>query len=73
MGYRRDMTHPKDEPIQIEGIPEEEGVTGEDAEEQLAESPEEKRNFTETHPDEARDEDQARGEGEGWSEEEPQD
>ncbi|WP_442939981.1 hypothetical protein [Nocardioides sp. B-3] len=58
------MSHHREEPIQIEGIPEEEGVSGEDAEEQLAESREEKRNYTETHPDEARRERERRGEEE---------
>ena len=38
----------------VEDVPVEEGISGEDAAEQLAQSPEDKRNFTETHPEEAR-------------------
>jgi hypothetical protein len=56
------MSQNHDEPIEIEDIPEEEGVTAEDAEEQLAQSPVEKRNFTETHPEEARRERERQGE-----------
>ena len=55
------MSHPKDEPIELEDVPAEEGVSGEDAEEQLAQSPEEKSNYTETHPEAARHERQRHG------------
>jgi hypothetical protein len=48
------MSNHDDEPLELEDMPAEEGVSGEDAAEQLAQSPEEKRNFTETHPEEAR-------------------
>ena len=50
------MSNHDDERLEIEDVPAEEGVSGEDAAEQLASSPEEKRNFTETHPERAREE-----------------
>lgn len=62
MGYRLAMSNHKDEPIELEDVPAEEGITGEDAAEQLAESPEEKRNYTETHPERARRERERSGE-----------
>lgn len=48
------MTNHEDEPLELEDVPTEEGITGEDAAEQLSKSPEDKANFTETHPEEAR-------------------
>jgi hypothetical protein len=51
-----------DEPLELEDLPVEEGVTGEDAAEQLAQSPEDTRNFTETHPEQARRERERQGE-----------
>jgi hypothetical protein len=54
-GYASVMSNRKDErPLELEDVPVEEGISGEDAAEQLAQSPEDKRNFTETHPEKAR-------------------
>lgn len=50
------MSNHDDERIELEDVPAQEGVSGEDAAEELASSPEEKRNFTETHPERAREE-----------------
>lgn len=50
------MSNRDDERLELEDLPAEEGVSGQDANEQLAASPEEKRNFTETHPEKAREE-----------------
>lgn len=61
-GYRPFMTSHDDDPLEIEDLPAEEGVSGEDAAAQLAESPEDKRNFTETHPEQARRERERHGE-----------
>ena len=49
------MTHDHSEKLELEDVPAEEGITGEDAEEQLAQAPEEKPNFPDTHPDESGD------------------
>lgn len=56
------MSNHQDKPIELEDVPAQEGVSGEDAAEQLAQSPEEKRNFTETHPGQARRERERQGE-----------
>jgi hypothetical protein len=55
--------HHDDQRIELEGLPTEEGVSTGDAAEQLAQEPEEKRNFTETHPAEARRAQQVMREG----------
>lgn len=61
IGYGPLMSNHKDEPIELEDVPEEEGISGADAAEQLAQSPEEKPNYTETHPAEARRERERHG------------
>jgi hypothetical protein len=48
------MTSHRREDARITGVPAEEGIDAADATEQLDEAPEDKRNFTETHPDRAR-------------------
>ena len=50
------MSNRDQERLELTDLPAEEGVSGEDEREQLAASPEEKRNFTETHPEKARQE-----------------
>ena len=56
------MSNHDDEPLELEDVPAEEGVSGEDAAEQLAQAPEDKRNFTDTHPEQARRERERHGE-----------
>lgn len=53
------MSNPSDsehlrEPSDLDGLQNEEGVAGKDAADDLTTSPEEKPNFTESHPEEAR-------------------
>jgi hypothetical protein len=48
------MSNNDDEPLELANPPVEQGVSGADATEQLAQSPEDNRNFTETHPEKAR-------------------
>ena len=53
-GYVDPMTSKKDEePIQAEGVPDEEGIDEADVVERVDEDPEEQASFTETHPEEA--------------------
>ena len=53
------MSNPSDpehlrEPSDLDGLQNEEGVAGKNAADDLTTSPEEKPNFTESHPEEAR-------------------
>jgi hypothetical protein len=61
-GYRAVMTH-RDDHIEIEDLPAEEGVSEEDAKDRLDRAPEDQANFTETHPAEARHNRQVMREG----------
>jgi len=48
------MTSQKDEePVEAEGVPDEEGIDEADVVERVDEDPEEQASFTETHPEEA--------------------
>jgi hypothetical protein len=48
-------SHPKEPPIELQDVPSEEQVSAADTADQLEESPEEKPNYTERHPERFRD------------------
>lgn len=44
-------SHHEEPPVELEGVPEEEDISTADAADELEESPEEKKNYTEEHPE----------------------
>jgi hypothetical protein len=60
IGYPRAMTHQPEEerPIELKGVPEEEGNSVGDAAERLDKDPEEQKNYTDPEPNE---DDQSQG------------